>query len=69
VFLLEFSVQATHGHWVIGGLLVVIQYACLRCLLWLLRWGLAWAHRGVSWCVDGVKAAARTWWQAHWRSS
>jgi hypothetical protein len=67
-FLLEFSVQAMHGYWFIGAVLVALQYALLRCLGWLLRWGLVWATRGVSWGMEATKAALLTWWQAHWRS-
>ena len=67
-FLLEFSVEATHGSWYIGAVLVLVQYAVLRGLGWLLRWVLRWVTRGVSSCVEHTTAAVATWWQAHWRS-
>jgi hypothetical protein len=67
-FVLEFSLEATHGYWYIGVVLVAVQYALLRGLGWLLRWVLRWVTRGVYWCVDQTTAAVATWWQAHWRS-
>ena len=67
-FILEFSMEASHGSWYIGVVLVAVQYAVLRGLGWLLRWVLRWAHRGVYWCVEHTTAAVATWWQAHWRS-
>jgi hypothetical protein len=66
-FILEFSMEASHGSWYIGVVLVAVQYAVLRGLGWLLRWVLRWANRGVYWCVDATKAALVTWWHEHRR--
>jgi hypothetical protein len=67
-FLLEFSMEATHGYWYIGVVLVAVQYAVLRCLGWLLRWGLLWVRRGLWWCIDHTKMAVVAWWQTCWRA-
>lgn len=60
VFVLEFTMEAAHGYWYVGVVLVAVQYAALR----LLGWGLRQVIRGVWWCVDQGQGAAQRWWHA-----
>ncbi len=66
-FVLEFSMEATHGSWYVGVVLVAAQWGLLWCLRWGLRWVVRWAHRGLWWCLDQTKSAVVAWLHAHRR--
>lgn len=59
VFALELWMEAAHGYWYVGVVLVALQYAALRVLAFVLRQ----AVRGVWWCVEYSEAVVRHWWQ------
>ena len=67
VFVLEFTMEAAHGYWYVGVVLVATQWGLLWCLRWGLRWVVRWAQRGLWWCLDQTKVAVVTWLHARRR--
>ena len=66
-FVLEFSMEALHGYWYVGVVLIAGQLGLLWGLRWALRWVFRWAHRGLWWCLDHAKMAVVTWLHARRR--
>ena len=64
VFVLELSLEVHGGTWYVGVVLVAVQYAVLRGLGWLLRWGCRSVCRGLRWGLACVTRAVHGWWQA-----
>jgi hypothetical protein len=62
VFLLELSMEVHAGTWYIGVVLIAVQYALLRGLGWLLRWGYRASCRGLRWGLTCVTQAVVGWW-------